>query len=326
MSAKKILLVDDDENILTVLKMRLELMGLQVTSCDNPIDAIEIFKQGDFDLVLTDQRMDGLKGVELLAKIKKIAPYIPVIIMTAYGKIDDAVVSMKEGAFSYLEKPVDAKELKDIIQRAVEISKIEERVGVERELWGKVISRIGAGLVIMDTNGNIKWANKSAYDLMNLMEQLGTPRLPFDEELIKNLVGKGAKGNTEYHDKERGKWFLIATAKRPEGDDVAALILDITELKHAQELLLDQQRLEGIVEMAGAVAHEFSQPLQAILLNCELLRSSASLMEKKPLSRLEKQVEYLGELVHKLTDITRYAKKDYPGTQGIIDIQKAAKG
>ena len=326
MSAKKILLVDDDENILTVLKMRLELMGLQVTSCDNPIDAIEIFKQGDFDLVLTDQRMDGLKGVELLAKIKKIAPYIPVIIMTAYGKIDDAVVSMKEGAFSYLEKPVDAKELKDIIQRAVEISKIEERVGVERELWGKVISRIGAGLVIMDTNGNIKWANKSAYDLMNLMEQLGTPRLPFDEELIKNLVGKGTKGNTEYHDKERGKWFLIATAKRPEGDDVAALILDITELKHAQELLLDQQRLEGIVEMAGAVAHEFSQPLQAILLNCELLRSSASLMDKKPLSRLEKQVEYLGELVHKLTDITRYAKKDYPGTQGIIDIQKAAKG
>ena len=104
------------------------------------------------------------------------------------------------------------------------------------------------------------------------------------------------------------------------------LILDITELKEAQRALLEQQRLEGIVEMAGAVAHEFSQPLQAILLNCELLKSTSTSLSKKPLLRLEKQVEYLGELVHKLTDITRYAKKEYPGTDGIIDLKKAADG
>ncbi len=325
MAPKKILLVDDDYNILTVLKMRLELMGLNVTACDNPLKALDLFKDGDFDLVLTDQRMDGLKGVELLTKIKELAPFTPVIIMTAYGKVDDAVISMKKGAFSYLEKPVDANELKDIIQRAVEISSIERRVTLERELWGKVISRIGAGLVIIDLEGNIQWANKSAGELLNLIHQLGTPKLPFDEELIKNLVSRDRKGNFEYFDDSTGKWFLISSAKRPEGAEIAVLILDITELKQAQEALLDQQRLEGIVEMAGAVAHEFSQPLQAILLNCELLRSTGSSLDKKPLARLEKQVEYLGELVHKLTDITRYAKKDYPGTDGIIDLQRAAE-
>ncbi len=325
MAPKKILLVDDDYNILTVLKMRLELMGLNVTACDNPLKALDLFKDGDFDLVLTDQRMDGLKGVELLTKIKELAPFTPVIIMTAYGKVDDAVISMKKGAFSYLEKPVDANELKDIIQRAVEISSIERRVSLERELWGKVISRIGAGLVIIDLEGNIQWANKSAGELLNLIHQLGTPKLPFDEELIKNLVSRDRKGNFEYFDDSTGKWFLISSAKRPEGAEIAVLILDITELKQAQEALLDQQRLEGIVEMAGAVAHEFSQPLQAILLNCELLRSTGSSLDKKPLARLEKQVEYLGELVHKLTDITRYAKKDYPGTDGIIDLQRAAE-
>ena len=324
MAPKKILLVDDDYNILTVLKMRLELMGLNVTACDNPLKALDLFKEGDFDLVLTDQRMDGLKGVELLTRIKELAPFTPVIIMTAYGKVDDAVISMKKGAFSYLEKPVDANELKDIIQRAVEISSIERRVSLERELWGKVISRIGAGLIIIDLEGNIQWANKSAGELLNLIQQIGTPKLPFDDELIKNLVARDRKGNFEYYDKGSGKWFLISSAKRPEGSEIAVLILDITELKQAQEALLDQQRLEGIVEMAGAVAHEFSQPLQAILLNCELLRSSPSL-DKKSLSRLEKQVEYLGELVHKLTDITRYAKKDYPGTDGIIDLQRAAE-
>ncbi len=326
MTTKKILLVDDDENILTVLKMRLELMGLNVTACDNPLDALELFKEGEYDLVLTDQRMDGLKGVELLAKIKKIAPFTPVIIMTAYGKVDDAVVSMKKGAFSYLEKPVDANELKDIIQRAVEISNIERRVSVERELWGKVISRIGAGLVIIDLEGNIQWANKSAWDLMNLIDQLGTPKLPFGQEFIKDLASKKSKGNFEYYDKDRDRWFLLSSAKRPGGTEVAVLVLDITELKQAQKALLEQQRLEGIVEMAGAVAHEFSQPLQAILLNCELLRSVGSFSGQRSLSRLEKQVEYLGELVHKLTDITRYAKKEYPGTEGIIDIQRATKG
>ncbi len=326
MSTKKILLVDDDENILTVLKMRLELMGLQVTSCDNPIEALALFKKGDFDLVLTDQRMDGLKGVELLSKIKEIAPFVPVIIMTAYGKVDDAVISMKKGAFSYLEKPVDAKELKDIIQRAVEIAGIEKRVSLERELWGTVIAQIGAGLVIVDMEGNIQWANKSTWDLFRLSEDSRLKRLPFDEGLIKDRTLSKNKGNFEYFHKDSGRWFLISSAKRPEGTEVAVLILDITELKEAQRALLEQQRLEGIVEMAGAVAHEFSQPLQAMLLNCELLRSSASSLDKKPLLRLERQVEHLGELVHKLTDITRYAKKDYPGTDGIIDLQKAAEG
>ncbi len=326
MPTKKILLVDDDENILTVLKMRLELMGLNVTSCDNPMDALNLFKDGDFDLVLTDQRMDGLKGVELLSKIKEIAPFIPVIIMTAYGKVDDAVISMKKGAFSYLEKPVDAKQLKDIIQRAVEIASIERRVSLERELWGKVISRIGAGLVIIDLEGCIQWANKSAWELFNLTEQLGAPRLPFGRELIEEMISSSKKGNFEYFDEETERWFLISSTKRPEGNEIAVLILDITELKEAQKALLEQQRLEGIVEMAGAVAHEFSQPLQAILLNCELLRSSSSSLDRKPLLRLETQVEYLGELVHKLTDITRYARKDYPGTEGIIDLQRAAEG
>ncbi len=326
MTTKKILLVDDDENILTVLKMRLELMGLNVTACDNPLKALDLFNKGDFDLVLTDQRMDGLKGVELLSKIKEIAPFTPVIIMTAYGKVDDAVVSMKQGAFSYLEKPVDANELRDIIQRAVEISNIERRVSIERELWGKVISRIGAGLVIIDLEGNIQWANKSAWDLLNLMDQLGSPKLPFGQDLIKDLASRKSKSNFEYHDKDRDRWFLLSSAKRPEGTEIAVLMLDITELKQAQKALLEQQRLEGIVEMAGAVAHEFSQPLQAILLNCELLRSTGTFADRKSLARLEKQVEYLGELVHKLTDITCYAKKEYPGTEGIIDIQRAAEG
>ncbi len=326
MPNKKILLVDDDENILTVLKMRLELMGLSVTSCDNPMEALSLFKNGNFDLVLTDQRMDGLKGVELLSKIKKIAPFVPVIIMTAYGKVDDAVISMKKGAFSYLEKPVDAKELKDIIQRAVEIASIEKRVSLERELWGRVIAQIGAGLVIIDMEGDIKWANQSAWELLNISEGSKSQRLPFEKGLLNKLINSRNRDNFEYFEEAGARWFLISSAKRPEGTEIAVLILDITELKEAQRALLEQQRLEGIVEMAGAVAHEFSQPLQAILLNCELLRSSASSLDQKPLVRLERQVEYLGELVHKLTDITRYAKKDYPGTDGIIDLQKAAEG
>jgi len=330
MSSKKILLVDDDKDILTVLKMRLEIMGFKVTACDNPIKALELFKKEKFNLVLTDQRMEGIEGIELLSRLKEIDPFLPVIIMTAFGKVDDAVISMKRGAFSYLEKPVNPEELEGIIKKAVEIREIEERISLERELWGKVISQIGAGLLICDSDGRIVWANKAAATLLGPDDDVHDSRLPFYKELIEKVALNGTSQTFEYFEPKSERWFLVSATRRIDESNpqhqIAILLLEITRLKEAQKAIIERERLAGVLEMAGAVAHEFSQPMQAILLSSELLRTMIPDAEtsRHVLARLEKQIESLGDLVHRLSDITKYARKNYPGTSGIVDLKKAA--
>ena len=332
MPTKKILLVDDDEYILTVLKMRLEIMGFEVTACNNPLKALELFQREKFSLVLTDQRMEGLEGIELLSRLKQIDPFLPVIIMTAFGKVDDAVISMKRGAFSYLEKPVNPEELEEIICKAVEIRELEERISLERELWGKVIAQIGAGLLISDTEGNIVWANKSAASLLGLDSDILKSRLPFERIILEKVAVNGASHTFEYYEPKSKRWFLVSAAKRIDKSNpehqIAIILLEISRLKEAQKAIIERERLAGVLEMAGAVAHEFSQPMQAILLSSELIKTLGHDPDsvKRVLGRLENQVEALGDLVHKLSDITKYAKKKYPGTSGIVDLKKAAAG
>jgi len=332
MSSKKILLVDDDRNILTVLKMRLEIMGFEVTACNNPMTALELFKKEKFNLVLTDQRMEGIEGIELLSRLKKLDPFLPVIIMTAFGKVDDAVVSMKRGAFSYLEKPVNPDELEEIIRKAVEIRELEERISLERELWGKVISQIGAGLLICDTEGRIVWANNSAATLLESDSDILQAKLPFEKIILEKVAINGASHTFEYYDPRSKRWFLVSATRRIDESNpshqIAVLLLEISNLKEAQKAIIERERLAGVLEMAGAVAHEFSQPMQAILLSAELLKTNKTESEtsQRVIRRLESQIEALGALVHRLSDITKYARKKYPGTSGIVDLKKAAAG
>ncbi len=276
--------------------------------------------------------MEGIEGIELLSRIKQIDPFLPVIIMTAFGKVDDAVISMKRGAFSYLEKPINPEELEEIICKAVEIREIEERISLERELWGRVISQIGAGLLISDTDGRIVWANKSASALLGADTDILGSRLPFEKIIIEKVAVNGSSHTFEYYEPRSKRWFLVSATKRMDESNpqhqIAILLLEITRLKEAQKAFIERERLAGVLEMAGAVAHEFSQPMQSILLSSELLKTTGHDpgSARRVVERLEAQVEALGELVHKLSDITKYARKKYPGTSGIVDLRKAAAG
>ncbi len=117
----RILLVDDEANILEVMKIRLELLGYEVMATSDPLEALEIFSENpDIEILLTDQRMEKLTGRDLMAKCLDINPYVQTIIFTAYGTIEQAVEAMKAGAFSYVTKPVDHKELEIKLEQALE--------------------------------------------------------------------------------------------------------------------------------------------------------------------------------------------------------------
>src|SRR6266478_1772235 len=120
-----LLVVDDERNIRVRLAGFFETCGHKVQTADSGEQAIEVLsKGGPVDLVLTDYRMAELNGLELLQHIKRQAPETPVILMTAYGTIENAVAAMKAGAYDYLVKPFSLEQIQHVVERALEIRKL----------------------------------------------------------------------------------------------------------------------------------------------------------------------------------------------------------
>ena len=107
----KILVVDDDKNILKVIKLRVEAEGFAVTAVDQTDAAIKAATETVFDLALVDLKLASQSGIDLMEKLHRINPEMPIIILTAFGTIDSAVQAMQKGAFSYLTKPFDYHDL-----------------------------------------------------------------------------------------------------------------------------------------------------------------------------------------------------------------------
>lgn len=120
-SEKEILIVDDEEEMRAALATALNREGYNSTAVDTGIAALEELDGREFDLILSDVKMPKMTGPELLREIKKRMLQTPVIMMTAYGTIDNAVESMKAGAFDYLLKPFSAEILVASINRAFHI-------------------------------------------------------------------------------------------------------------------------------------------------------------------------------------------------------------
>ena len=121
MSLPVILVVDDEKVQRESLAGFLKKKGFTVFPADSAEKAMKIVSSEMIDIVFTDFKMSGKSGFELLQEIKQLNPEISVIIMTAFGRIEDAVQAMKSGAFDYLTKPIDLDEVELIISRASEI-------------------------------------------------------------------------------------------------------------------------------------------------------------------------------------------------------------
>jgi DNA-binding NtrC family response regulator len=117
--ARRVLLVDDDPTILSSIGEALGDMGLEVGTAGSAEAALERLAKSRPDVVLSDIRMPGLSGLELLSLIRERAPDIDVVLMTAYDDMPTVVSAMREGAFDFLVKPLDFAELEDVLRRAL---------------------------------------------------------------------------------------------------------------------------------------------------------------------------------------------------------------
>ncbi len=126
MSGHSILLVDDDPGLLKLLSLRLEANGFEVDTADSGLRALGRIGAARPDLLITDLRMQGMDGLALFEAARKLAPSLPVIMLTAHGTIPDAVQATRKGVFSYLTKPFDGKELLESITKALSQSRGHE--------------------------------------------------------------------------------------------------------------------------------------------------------------------------------------------------------
>ncbi|HEB30695.1 MAG TPA: sigma-54-dependent Fis family transcriptional regulator [Spirochaetes bacterium] len=131
----KLLIVDDEKHIREGLQKALAVDGFDVMLSSDGREAIKMIEEGDIDLVITDLKMPRLSGEELMKKIIERYPYLPVIILTGHGTIENAVEAMRTGAYDFITKPLNIDKLSLIVKRALENSSLKRQ---NRELLNQL--------------------------------------------------------------------------------------------------------------------------------------------------------------------------------------------
>ena len=119
-SGNKILVVDDDREMASLLFDVLRGEGFSVLPLSDSLEALRILQREEFDVLITDLKMKGLKGLDLLEEAKKVVPLTPVIIITAFGTIESAIQAMKMGAYDYITKPFQMDQIVLTVKKALE--------------------------------------------------------------------------------------------------------------------------------------------------------------------------------------------------------------
>ena len=115
----KILLVDDDKSVREVGLFNLRRAGYETVPAEGGLEALSLFSREDFDLVITDVKMPGISGIELVRRIHAMAPCLPIIVITAFGGMETALEAMREGACYFIAKPFGRAHLQLAVEKAL---------------------------------------------------------------------------------------------------------------------------------------------------------------------------------------------------------------
>ena len=158
-----ILIVDDEKNYLVLLEALLGAEGYETLTASSAKDALEILRNSDVDLLITDMKMPGMTGMELLEECERLKPDVPVITLTAYGTIEMAVEAMKKHAYDYITKPFQNEQLKLTVKKALEAHRLEK----ENRLLRQALSdRFRHGMIIGKSKPMIR-----IYDMIDKVAQ-----------------------------------------------------------------------------------------------------------------------------------------------------------
>ena len=134
----KILLIDDDENLNKIICYQLSQMGFNVTTATKGEDGLNLFKQDSYDIVITDLQLPGMSGMDVLTSIRRLDKNVIILIITAYGTVENAIEASRLGADDYITKPFGKETLRFVLEKAIQMRKLQaENVQLRGELYQK---------------------------------------------------------------------------------------------------------------------------------------------------------------------------------------------
>ncbi len=138
MAGERILIVDDEKSMCQYLSIMLKKEGYEIKTVNSGKKAVNAIKESNFDVVITDIKMEGMDGIEVLKAVKEIDPTVPVVIMTAYASQKTAIEALNKGAFYYLIKRAKNEEIKMVIRNALDMHKVRnENLFLKKQLKKK---------------------------------------------------------------------------------------------------------------------------------------------------------------------------------------------
>jgi DNA-binding NtrC family response regulator len=161
----RILVVDDEERMASVVAMALGRAGWDTETCSDGAAALAALEARGADVVVTDWKMAGMDGLELLEKLRAKRPDLPVILITAFASVPSAVAAMRAGAFDYVTKPFDNDELRAVVARALELTRLARE---NRYLRQEIGTRYGPDAMIA--------ASPQSLELLDLLRRVAPSR------------------------------------------------------------------------------------------------------------------------------------------------------
>ncbi|TIH17385.1 sigma-54-dependent Fis family transcriptional regulator [Marinifilum sp. JC120] len=167
---KNVLIVDDEPSLRMLIRAVLEGDGWNVHEAQSGEQALEMLPGLTLNAALIDMRMEGMDGMALLGELNSVMPGLPVIMLTAYGNVNSAVIAMKHGAFDYLTKPADNEELKAVMAKALDYSRLVDENEKLKSAAGATEEMIGSSQGMLHVKDLIEQAGPSEATILVLGE------------------------------------------------------------------------------------------------------------------------------------------------------------
>ncbi|MEE4263570.1 MAG: response regulator [Desulfobacteraceae bacterium] len=344
----RILLIDDEPDIVRVLSMSLRADGYEVIPAHSGVEGIEIFEKERPDIVLTDIKMPGMDGIEVLKKVKSIHPQSEVIIITGHGDIDNTIEALQYGASDFINKPVRDEALSIALKRArdkLEIKrqlkeytldleiKIEEatrEIARRSNFQIKLIRSSNDGIVATDKKLNIVIFNPGAelifgYASSEVINKKSAPEL-FPPELGQ-ILNDALSGKTDMRDfpwqevaiqSKTGEQIPVrfsGTVLLEKNDQMGTVTFfqDLREIKRLEQELVKSERLAAVGQTVAGLAHGIKNILHGLKGGSYLvdigINKDDSVKLKKGWEMIKRNVGRTSNLV---MDLLSYAKEREP--------------
>lgn len=236
MRKRKVLIVDDEKLLRWSLTQKIQDWDFDVAEAENGKIALRIAEEYVPDLVMLDVKLPDKKGTDVLKELKKKNPDIPVVMMTAYGVIDDAVIAMRRGAYDFITKPIDDSKLKNTIKNALETASLKNEVAYYREREKKQFDPaqfVAQSKIMKQVIHMVKKIAESEASIILLQGESGT--------------GKDLLAQTIHHlsRRDRSAYLAINCSAIPEN------LLESELFGYEKGAFTDaKQRKKGLVELA----------------------------------------------------------------------------